>query len=184
MDALETLSKVSNAITEEPVKIEVEVEPQNWLHAWLQKGKWSGKFFPKTKVLFMHPIRMGSLIRISRLVLTIDKSVLNQLKGLKNNFENTAFSHEIITNHGETLIQVVAMAIHNRKSDPPKWLVEMIRNQFAPKALLEVLMAVLRMMDTQNFTLSIISIRGLNILEMNPQTQGSSIAPGTSSEEL
>lgn len=175
MDTVETLRQVSNVVTQEPVQLTVQIDPQNRLHEKLQR--WLPKIFPKEKTFKIYPAKMGTLIRISNLILPIEKDL----------FANGTMidaSMQAIQKHAKTLCRVIAVAIHNRKSAPPEKLVELITNQFTSQAVLSVLLAVLQSMDVKNFMSSIIFMRGLNLMEMNPQTQGSQIAPGTSSEAL
>lgn len=184
-DEIETLSKVSNTVTQEPVELTVTITPRNRFHRWLQNNRWTGRFFPKKQVLLIHPIYMGTLIRISKLLLTIDESQFDQERMLDS-------AHRAIEKHGETVIQIIALAIHNRKTDPPASLLALIRDEFQSEMVLTVLMMVLKQMDIQSFTSSIIFMRGLNITkpkkEMSPQSPTETIAAetvhGTSSEAL
>jgi hypothetical protein len=174
IDPLETLQKVSNVITQKPVEITVEVDPQSWLHGKLQKLL--PKFYPKEKVLTLRPVKMGTLLRMSELLLPIEKEIYSHGNLIDANLQ-------AIQKHSKTLCRVIALAIHNKKTEPPESLVNMISEQFTPQSIMGVLVEVLKAMDVKSFMSSIIFIRGLNLLEMNPQTRGSQIAPGTSSEE-
>lgn len=175
MDQIETLKKVSNAVTQKPVEITVDIDPQSRIHEKLQRLL--PKHFPKQKVFKIHPVKMGTLLRISELILPIEKDLFNGGSMIDANLQ-------AIQKHAKTLCRVIALSIHNRKTEPSERLVNLIMEQFAPASLLQVLIVVLQQMDIKSFMSSIIFIRGLNLLEMNPQTQGSPIAPGTSSEEL
>lgn len=175
MDQIETLKKVSNTITQEPVEITVNIDPTSWLH---EKGqKLMPKLFPKQRIYKIYPAKIGTLLRISELVLTIDKSLFSS--GNK-----VAVNMEAMNKHSKTLCKIIAYAIHNRKKQPPARLVNMVMEQFTAESIFRVVVVVLNSMNLDSFMTSIIFVRGLSLLEMNPQTQGSSIAPGTSSEQL
>lgn len=175
MDQIETLQKVSNVITQKPVEISVDIDPQSWLHEKLQRLL--PKQFPKQRVFKIYPVKMGTLLRISELILPIEKEIFSNGTMIDANLN-------AIQKHAKTLCKVIALAIHNRKTEPSERLVNLILQQFTPEAIMRIVVVVLQAMDIKNFMSSIIFIRGLNLLEMNPQTQGSTIAPGTSSEEL
>lgn len=181
--SIELLQQVSNAVTDKPVTLEVNIDPQSRLHKLLQNCKLTHKYFPKKKELTIYPSRYGTLMKISALVVTIDEETIRKISNRTTYLNNVWDAHNVINKYGETLIKVTAMAIHNKESDHPRGLERLIRNQFTAKSLLDVLVLVLKIMDTRNFMLSIISTRGLSLLEMNPQTKGSTIAPGNLSDQ-
>jgi len=168
--------RVSTTVNQDPTEITVVISPINKIHEKLQDIKLLSKLFTKQRSFLIYPLKMGSLLKISTLLLSIDKDILD-----KNNLLDS--NYKAVQQHSKTLCKIIAIAIHNRKSDPPAALVNLIMQQFAPSAILSVLMVVLKAMDVSSFMSCIISIRGLNILEMNPQSQPeSSIAPGMSLE--
>lgn len=181
----ETLENVSDATVHEPVVITVDVKPIHIFHHYLQQ--WG--ILPKKRVFTLHPITMGSLIRISKLLTTIDVSVYDMKNILDSNYR-------AIEQYGGTLAEIVAIALTNTKQQPGKNMVRFVMNNFTSKEMLHVLGLVLKQMDLTSFMSSIISVKGMNILEsrtaaagvvnlneMSPLMQGSSIAPGTPSEE-
>jgi hypothetical protein len=175
MDQIDLLKKVSNTVTQEPVEITVNVDPTSWLH---EKGqKYLPKYFPKQVIYNIYPAKMGTMLRISSLVLSIDKDLFTSGNKIAANME-------AISKHAKTLCKIIALAIYNREERPPARMVNTIMEQFSPEAIFKVVLIVLQSMNLDSFMSSIIFIRGLNLLETNPQTQGSQIAPGTSSEDL
>jgi hypothetical protein len=177
----ETLSKAADATVQEPVVIEVDINPQGFLHRLLQKWKW----LPRKRKFVIEPIKMGSLIRISKLMLSIDMSVFDMRNLLESNYK-------AIDKHASTMARIVAVAIQNNKHQPSEKLVEFVLNNFTSHELRMVASMVLKQMDVTSFMSSIISIKGTNVLEMqaatapgakenevSPLTQGRGIAPGT-----
>ncbi len=169
----ETLSTVADATLAQPITMEVDVIPQGWLHKLLQK--WGVR--DKKRVFTLRPITLGNLMRISRILLEIDiKKILdsgvNFLEG----------SYQAMDQHSEKLAEVVAISITNRKDKPSRRLIEFICNNFTSTELVGVISIVIKQMNVSGFMTSIISIRGLTILEpageVNPEEQGSRIAPG------
>ena len=140
---------------QEPIKVDVDVKPTNRFHMKLQQ--WG--VLPKKRVFILHPITMGNLIRISKLLLTIDMSVYELQKNvLESNYHS-------IVQHGEPLARIIAIAISNRKAGPSNRLVSFILENFTAKEMQTLLAAIVKQMDLVSFMSSIISVKGMNILE-------------------
>lgn len=155
-EKIKTLEAVSDALTSTETTIEFTVAPQHKLQRWLQKKGW----LPSKKKYQMRPITLGNLIRISRLLLTINPDV-EQLK--KGKFLD--ISYHAVMNHSETIVKICAIAIKNAKADPGAALQSELRHNLTAKELMTILMIVLQQMDISAFMQSIILIRGLNVLE-------------------
>lgn len=171
----DTLQQVSDATVQEPVSIEVDIKPTHFVHGKLQ----SWGILPKKRSFTLNPITMGSLVRISKLLLDIDLNVYDT----KNIFES---NYKSIIQHSQPLAEIVAIAIKNSKRKPSKASIDFIINNFTSKELLMVISIVLRQMDLTSFMSSIISVKGMNIMEsrianagpageaeVSPSTQGS-----------
>lgn len=159
MEHKETLHQVSETTLEQPDRIEVDINPTSRLHALLQK--WG--IAKKKRVFILKPIYLGSMIRISKLILTMDITIPKEGEGRTTRDVLEANYHSIIQ-HGETLAQIVALAIQNSKEEPKKELIEFIMRNFTSSELVNVLILVLKRMNLSNFMTSIISVRGLNVL--------------------
>lgn len=172
MDNPETLQKVGEAILQEPIRFEIDVIPQNFIERKLQD--WGIR--PRTKVYSIRPIVLGNLIRISKIISKIDVSALKEGNLLEGNYK-------IMEKDGEGLARIVAIAISNTKAGPPERLVKFLLWNFTSAELAGIVLLVLRQMGLQNFMNTIISIRGLNVLdrknghekqkEVSPMMQGS-----------
>lgn len=176
----EILNQVASVATQKPIELEVDILPANSVHRLLQRWK----VLSLKRVFIMRPITYGNLIRISNLLLGIDMKVFDMKNPLESNYQ-------AITQHAETIAKVVAIAIHNSRSEPPATLARFILFNFTSDEMLSTLSIVLKQMNVAGFMSSIISIRGLNVLEsgivsamnvsgneMSPMDQGSQIAPG------
>lgn len=148
------LSSVADMVTQQPVELEVDIAPRNRMHAVLQQ--WG--ILPKKKVLVIRPIYYGTLIRISQLLLGIDMSKYDISHVHESNYT-------IIRDHGIAIATIIAEAIHNRRSAAPERLVSFIMDNFTNKELLSTLLIVLQQMNIKDFMTSIISVRGMNVLE-------------------
>lgn len=177
-----TLNRVADAALNEPVKLEIDVKAKNYLHKVLQKIGWL-----KTKEKFeISGINMGTLIKVSRIVIGIDTSFFTKDNLLESNFK-------AMDKYGEDLAKCIAHCIHNKKSEPPQALINFILFNFTSTEMYRVLGIVIKQMDVSSFMSSIISIKGVNIL-VNPDANvqpvkemslqpGEIIAPGQPSEE-
>ncbi|MEO6610747.1 MAG: hypothetical protein ABIT05_01400 [Chitinophagaceae bacterium] len=169
----QTLEQVADTVLENTVTFEIIILPQTPVHRWLQKVGW----IPAKKNFVIKPIVLGSLLKISDLLLSID---LEQLQKGKGYLET---SYHLVSRHTDTMVRVIAIAIQNTRQEPSGSLMSLLRNNLSSKELMTLLSLVLKQMDLQNFIASIISIRGLNVLEsavtknesseVSPSQQGS-----------
>lgn len=174
------LTKAADVTTDKPVELEVDILPRNIIHRQLQKWK----LLPTKRRFSITGTTYGNLIRISKLLLSIDMKVYD----LKNVLESNYLA---ISQNAETIAKVVAVAVHNKRSEPPASLARFILFNFSSNEMVATLGIVLKQMNITGFMTSIISVRGLNVLEsgiasvrnaneneMSPMDQGSQIAPG------
>jgi hypothetical protein len=161
------LAGVADTATDRPIEISIDIFPSNRLHAFLQaKG-----ISPKVKKYNIRPITLGNLIRISKLLLGIDMTIFNRSSIMESNYQ-------LIDKHTRQLAEIVAIAIHNSRHAPSESLINMVVDNFTCKELLGTIHIILKQMDISNFMSSIISVRGLNVLdrtkaeEVSPEDQG------------
>lgn len=153
----EILDKVADTVTNEPVKITVDIKPQ---------GRWD-KFLrllrvnPPMKTFYITQITLGNLIRISKLLTSIDSSIFNP----KNNDNILDNVYHAMEKHGNALAVIVAISLYNKKDMPEKSLITFVETNFTAKEILSVVSVVIRQMDVTSFMTTIISVKGINILE-------------------
>lgn len=164
----EELKNVSKAILEEPVILEMSIAAQNRRQKYLQKWGW----FPKQKELAFHPVKLGSLIKISGIMVGLGTDLFDMENLLESNYK-------LIHEHGYEVAKVIAIAVVNSEKDPSDRLIRLILHNLSAKELAGILSIVLKQMDVSSFMKSIISIKGMNLLQkMSPNDQGSQIASG------
>lgn len=152
------LQQVSDATLQSPVTITVDIHPANRLHAFMQKRG----MLPKTKAFEIKPAFLGTLIRISAILVSIEFVVP---KGENEHSNLLKANYDTILNHGKAMAEVIALAIRNCDKEPDKLLVKFILRNFNTQEMFTVLSLVVNKMDLKNFMTSIISIKGLNVLE-------------------
>lgn len=150
----ELLQKVAETVLARSVSIDVDVVPVNWLHKQLQLKK----VLPVKKTFSLKPIYLGTLIRISELLLGVDFDRVKEMTSMD------AITH-LAQKELHIMAECIALAIHNKKTKVPKRLVKFVLNNFTALEMYKVTLIVIKQIDTQNFISSIILLRGTNILE-------------------
>lgn len=168
----ETLKQVADAVLENRITLTVTVEPRTKKDRFLQRIG----LMPKERVFDINPLCFGTMIKISRLLLDIDIEIFK-----KGNMLDAVY--KVLDAQGDSIATIVAMAIVNRKQDPDRSLIEFIKDNFTAQEILQAVMIVVKQMDVTSFMTSIVSMRGLNLLQETSQkmTEGI-IASGEHSE--
>lgn len=148
------LQKVADTVTNEPVVVTVDIKPQGWWDRF--KFKW--KLSSPVKTFSIHQITLGNLIRISKLLTAIDSKIYDPKQLLESNYQ-------AMEKYGNSLAVVVAIALHNKKEMPGKSQIEFVETNFTAIEILSVLTVVIKQMDIKSFMTTIISVKGINILE-------------------
>jgi hypothetical protein len=158
-----TVNQVADTLLETGIKVTI-TEPAARVPVWRRMFK---KQQNNVYELVLPQLPLGKLIQISKLVNTIQPDLLQGKAGVMD------AAHAAINAHGETVIMIAAIALSKQRNEPEKWLVRLIRDNVTAKELLVIFTAILQQLDVTAFMSSIISIRGVNLIKMNPQTQGS-----------
>lgn len=151
--------EVADVVTDKPVLLTISVRPKNRMHAFLQRIK----LLPGERSFQLTQCSLGSLIRITKL-----------LSSINMDFE-TAFTdfYKTAEQFGPTIVRVVAAAIHNRRSEPPGWLLHFVEENVSPSELADIFGVVLKQLRVEDFIKSIILVKGLTLREMSRLTEGS-----------
>jgi len=167
-------SNVADALLQSEIVISFDIRPVNFLHELLQRFKLS----PIKLKYVMRPVTLGTLIKISKLLIDIDMSIFD----IKNLLES---NYQAIVKHGRSYATIVAIAIHGKPGQVPESLVNNIVNNFTTKELEATMNIVFRQMDIKNFMSSIISMKGnLQVVEMSQKMPEELIASGALSVAL
>lgn len=153
-NTIETLERVVDTTLEKPFTISVNIEHVGRIERLLQS--WGIK--PKQRVFELTPITLGNMIRISKLLLRIDEKILDKENLLDSNYQ-------ILSDHGEKLAEIIAIAISNNKIGPSESLIKLVKEEFTPKIMLRTFAEIIMQMNVKDFMHSIILVRGFNVLE-------------------
>jgi len=159
------LQNAGKTLLQEPVILEVDIHPRHRLHGWMQDYG----FLPSKRRLTIRPITLGNLVRISRLLLEMDTRAIDMGNILEANYR-------LIADHGMQMARIIALAVHNQRTEPPDSLVHFIRDHFTARELAHAAGIVLKQMDLQSFMTTIISVKKMTV--MSPKEQRRSIASG------
>lgn len=165
------LKETANAILDEPINISITTEKRSWFRPW--------KKTTVKKDFQLKPLCIGSLVRISKITLEIDPDLVSKGMSMLD------MAYVSANAHGRNLARIVAIALTNSRQDPPESLVDLIESNVTSQQLLQIYMEIIKQMDVTPFMTSIVSIRGINLLERktNPVEQRSQIASGEQSED-
>jgi len=158
----EIANKTSDTLTDTGQEITIIVNHPGILHHL--------HILPTSKKFILKPLVLGTLQRISAKLVGIGCELKSEdmwEESLKSSATNS-----------KEMAEIIALAIWNRKQLPPKSLVEFIYYNLSSAELFNILMVVIKQMNVKDFMTSIMSVRGLSLLN-----RGSQIAPGSSLEE-
>ena len=145
-NSITTQQNAFDAILEKGVDFEVVVAHPNLLH---RLG-----ILPKVRKFIIEPLYLGSLLKITKLILDIDTDVLKDAEG---NLHGIGI--ESIVRHKDAMVKVVAYAIENRDGEPPGRLIRFLDRNLTPRELLRLLMLVVQQMEVRDFLACMVSIK-------------------------
>ncbi|MBC9913188.1 hypothetical protein [Chitinophaga varians] len=150
----EVLKQAADAINSKPVSLEID----HISACWWEKMAIRMRILPATKRFEIRPATLGTMIRISQLLLEIDPNIFKS--------EGTALdsNYQLYGAHGDNIARVVAAAIENREAVPSEKLVAFIKNNLSASELMAVIKIVLQQLNVMGFMSTIISLRGMSLL--------------------
>lgn len=155
MNDKEILASANDAIVEKPFEFKVEVNPKNWYHKLLIRLK----IRPKVLNLTIKPTVLGARIWYSKSLLGVGVSDQDLER------PESMVNHEATLNHTLKIANAIASAIHNKNSEPPKWLVDAILDNFSSEDLMNVTQVLKGFINSKDFLHSIILLTGMSLNE-------------------
>lgn len=161
-------AKAVDTITEKPVLIHVDIQPANRLHKWLQNRK----IMPSQRTFILKPLTLGTLLRVSKVLLKIDTHTFNSETFLDS-------SYKLMAQHSRRVAHILALAVTNSRAHPDKSLIRFFLYNLKPDELMALLTLVLQAMRINSFMNGLILARGLNLIAAqkkeseSPETFGS-----------
>lgn len=154
MEENKVLSKAADTLLDEPKDLSYDIKPKSRIHAILQQWGW----MPKKRTVQITGSTLGTMIRLSKLLLSIDITPMPQDRLLD-------WSYEQIESGAPVLARVIAAAIHNKKSQVPESLVNEIMDNFTAQELLATSQIIIGQIDIMAFLTTIRSVRSASLLQ-------------------
>lgn len=128
----------------------------------------------KKRKFSIYPLVVGTMLRMTKEISKLNVGELNTSE--KGDLFAKAF--ESMEVNLDKLVDIVALAIHNRKGAVPKSLRRFLINNISNSELFKLVSIVASQVNVQGFLYSIILIKGMSLVK-----EGETIAPGESSDQ-
>ena len=176
MEDKEIQKKAADIILDEPIKVQFDILPQSKIHRIFQRIG----IQPKSATYYVKGATLRNMLRISSILTDIE------IKEVPEG-DKIEWTYNIIKSETVRMAEIIAIAIHNRKSERPQSLVDLIMDNFTATELKGVSNIILDRLNVEDFIRSIASVRTMNILATaSPKAKPEIIAEPivTSGEQL
>lgn len=158
-----------DTILEEGIDFTISVQQKSILHRL--------HLAPRKRKFVIRPLNMGTLLKISEILLGIDADELTHAIRGESDVNFLDLGAKTIVEHKDAVVKMIAYGIVNRPKDPSRRLLRFLDENLTAKEALKLLTVVVQQMDVNPFLASLVSMKGINLL----QTKGA-ITHGVSSE--
>lgn len=130
---------------------------------------------PSERKFVIYPIKMGTLLKISKILLDLDTDELvGAMKDEDKEINLFDLGVKNIVENKDKMIKMIAYGIVNSEKEPSKNLIKFLNENLTAKEGLKLMTVIVRQMDVNPFLASLVSIKGMNLL----QTKKKEITPG------
>ena len=130
---------------------------------------------PTERKFVIYPIKMGALLKISKILLDLDTDELTEvMKHEEKEVNILDLGAKNIIENKDKLIRMIAYGITNSEKEPSKRLIKFLNDNLTAKEGLKIMTLIVQQMDVSPFLASLISIKGMNLL----QTKKKEAIPG------
>lgn len=151
-----------NSILEKGVDFTITIQNKNIFHRL--------NLIPSERKFVIYPIKMGTLLKISKILLDLNTNELIEV--MKKNDKETNFmdlgAKNIIENK-DKLVKMIAYGIVNSEKEPSKRLIRFLNENLTTKEGLKLMTLVIQQMDVSPFLASLVSIKGMNLLQIKKE---------------
>lgn len=143
----------ADTVTETPLKIPFDFSNKESL----PKGKDPGD------TIVISPITVRTWFKLKPLLLSIDSKDYDKVVASENPPPDAELN-EIINKYDELLLDILCIGIHNKKSDPPEWFREVLKDNCTWKDIYILLNAILFRIGYNPFCKSITILKNVSPL--------------------
>jgi hypothetical protein len=134
---------------------------------------------PTERKFIIYPIKMGALLKISKILLDLDtEELVGAMKSEDKEINLLDLGAKNIIENKDKLIMMIAYGITNCEKEPSKSLINFLNNNLTTKEGLKLMTLVVQQMNVSPFLASLVSIKGMNLLEAKKKDR----TPGESLE--
>lgn len=156
----------TDTVTETPLKIPFDFSNKDSL----PKGKDPGD------CIVVSPITVRTWFKLKPLLLSIDKLDFDKVIAKEDPLPDAELT-EIISKYDDLLIDILCIGIHNKKSDPPAWFKEVLKDNCTWMDIYILLNAILFRIGYNPFCKSITTVQSVS-----PMTEAEIIAAQKNAE--
>jgi len=147
-----------DSILEKGVDFTIKIQNKNVFHK-LQLN-------PSERKFVIYPIKMGTLLKISEILLDLNTDELvGAMKNEDKEINLLDLGAKNIIENKDKLIKMIAYGIVNSEKEPPKRLIRFLNENLTAKEGLKLMTVVVQQMDVNPFLASLVSIKGMNLLQ-------------------
>ncbi|MBA7584903.1 hypothetical protein ES708_26869 [subsurface metagenome] len=139
------------------VDFKITVQKKNILHKL--------NLTPSERKFVIFPIKMGTLLKISKILLDLDADELvGAMKSEGKEINLLDLGAKNIIENKDKLIKMIAYGIVNSEKEPSKNLIKFLNENLTAKEGFKLMTVVIQQMDVNPFLASLVSIKGMNLL--------------------
>lgn len=148
-----------DSILEKGVDFTIKIQNKNILHKY--------HLIPSERKFVIYPIKMGALLKISKILLDLDTDELvGAMKNEDKEINLLDLGAKNIIENKDKLIKMIAYGIVNSEKEPSKRLIKFLNENMTAKEGLKLMTVVVQQMDVNPFLASLVSIKGMNLLQI------------------
>jgi len=147
-----------DSILEKGVDFTITIQNKNILHKL--------NLIPAERKFVIFPIKMGTLLKISKILLDLDTDELvGAMKNENKEINLLDLGAKNIIENKDKWIKMIAYGIINSEKEPSKNLIRFLNENLTTKEGLKLMTVVVQQMDVNPFLASLVSIKGMNLLQ-------------------
>ena len=126
---------------------------------------------PTERKFVIYPIKMGALLKISKILLDLDtEELVGAMKNEGKEVNILDLGAKNIVENKDKLVKMIAYGIVNSEKEPSKKLIKFLNDNLTAKEGLKLMTLVIQQMDVSPFLASLVSLKGMNLLASKKET--------------